>query len=294
MIHTQVGSVHLAFETFGEREAEPILLIMGLGGPMIWWEESFCQALADRGFYVIRFDNRDTGHSSSVHGSVSLARLAAAYVGLPVKAPYSLSAMASDTIGLLDHLGLDSVHVAGISMGGMIAQTLAIEHPTRVRSLTSIMSTTGARTVGRQSLRVLPALLAPSRGEAGYVKATMRIWKTIGSPSYRLAPADQAARARATWRYGINPAGTTRQTMAVLTQPNRTRALTQVRVPTLVVHGLADRMVHVSGGRATSMAVPGSELILFPGMGHDLPAPLWPVIIEAISRTAARASRTPR
>lgn len=289
MTYAQVGSLSLAYETFGESSSEPLLLVMGLGGPMIWWEDGFCQQLAEAGFFVIRYDNRDTGRSARAQGRVPLRRLATSFLGLPTSAPYSISDLAADAVGILDHLQIDRAHLVGMSMGGMIAQTIAIEHPSRVLSLTSIMSTTGARRVGWQAPAVLPTLLTPARGEEGYVRNTVKIWNLIGSPAYVGTVEAAQERARTTWAYGVSAAGTARQMLAVLTQPDRTSALRRITVPTLVIHGLADRMVHVSGGRATSMAIPGSELLLIKGMGHDLPEPLWPTYIAAIKRTAARA-----
>jgi len=294
MTSAQIGSLEIAYETFGDPAAEPLLLVMGLGGPMIWWQDGFCEQLAEAGFHVIRFDNRDTGRSTKMSGRVALPLLLRAFAGLPVTVPYRIDDLADDAFGLLDHLGIDSAHVVGMSMGGMIAQTMAIRSPERVRSLTSIMSTTGARTVGWQDPVIVPRLLSPAKGEEGYVANALRIWSLIGSPGYAKTPELIEAESRATWAYGVSGAGTGRQMLAVLSQPNRTTALHSLRVPTMVIHGLADRMVHVSGGRATSMAIPGSELLLIHGMGHDLPTPLWPTFVAAIRRTASRASQPAR
>ena len=159
--------VELCYQTFGTPDDEPLLLVMGLGGPMTWWDPELCQLLADRGFYVVRYDNRDTGRSSRGQGRVTRATLVRAFAGRRVRAPYSLTDMADDAFGLLDHLGMESAHVCGVSMGGMIAQTMAIEHPKRVRSLTSIMSTTGKRTVGWQHPSLLPNLLGHVAGPRG-------------------------------------------------------------------------------------------------------------------------------
>lgn len=282
--------VELCYQTYGDPDAEPLLLVMGLGGPMTWWDPALCRMLAARGFYVVRYDNRDTGRSTRMSGRVSRATLVRAFVGAPVRAPYSISDLARDAVGLLDHLGLAAAHVVGVSMGGMIAQTLAIEAPTRVRSLTSIMSTTGKRTVGWQHPSLLPSLLAgkgDSREE--YVAASVAMARLIGSPAYPEPEEGARLRGEETFDRGINPAGVLRQMVAVLTQPDRGARLRGVRVPTLVVHGLRDRMVHVSGGRATAAAVPGSELLLVDGMGHDLPVELFETFTAAIRRTADRA-----
>lgn len=282
--------IELCYQTFGDPAAQPLLLVMGLGGPMIWWDPDFCRLLAGAGFYVIRYDNRDTGRSSRVKGRVTRAMLVRAFVGGKVRTPYSLSDLADDAFGLLDHLGIDRAHVVGISMGGMIVQTMAVNSPARVLSLTSIMSTTGKRSVGWQDPRLLPTLLAPGQTtREGYVEGSDRLWRMIGSPGYPEDPESLRQRAGETFDRGINGAGTLRQMVAVLTQPNRSRSLRGLRIPAMVIHGLADRMVHVSGGRATAQAIPGSELLLVGGMGHDLPRELHGSFVDAIRRTANRA-----
>ena len=283
--------VELCYQTYGDPDDEPLLLVMGLGGPMTWWDEALCRLLAARGFHVVRYDNRDTGRSSRVPGRVTRSMLVRAFTGRRVRAPYTMSDLADDAFGLLDHLGLPSAHLVGVSMGGMIVQTMAIERPRRVRSLTSIMSTTGRRTVGWQSPRLLPSLVANrGAGREAYVAASAATWALIGSPGYPLDPESARARAAATFDRGYTQAGVLRQMLAVVTQPDRTRRLRGVRVPTLVVHGLADRMVHVSGGRATAAAVPDAELLLIDDMGHDLPPELFGTLVEAIRRTADRAA----
>ena len=255
--------VELCYQTFGSPQDEPLLLVMGLGGPMNWWDPEFCSTLAGRGFYVIRYDNRDTGRSSRARGRVTRSMLVRAFTGRRVRAPYSLEDMAADACGLLDHLGLDSAHVVGVSMGGMIAQTMAITAPERVRSLTSIMSTTGKRTVGWQHPSLLPSLLmSRGPGREAYIATSTAVWKMIGSPGY---PPDAESIA------------------------NRAARLRAVTVPTLVIHGVADKMVHASGGRATAAAIPDAELLLIDGMGHDLPPALFSTFIDAIERTTRRA-----
>lgn len=281
--------VEICFQTFGSAQAEPLLLVMGLGGPMTWWDERLCGMLADEGFFVIRFDNRDSGRSTRVEGRSTLLRLAKAFLGLKVQAPYTLDDMAGDAFGLMDHLGLDSAHVWGVSMGGMIAQTMAVAHPERVRSLTSMMSTTGARRVGFQHPTLLPAFLSRGVGRDAYLEGSVRMWRLIGSPGFPSTEDDVRRRAAETYDRGVSPEATARQMLAILTQPDRTRDLRRVSVPTLVVHGLSDKMVHVSGGRATSLAVPQSELLLIDGLGHDIPEDLWPTLVRAVRRTADRA-----
>ena len=288
------NGIDLYYQTFGDPTDEPLLLVMGLSGPMIWWDDDLCTLLAHAGFYVIRYDNRDMGRSTRLTSyRVTRRTLVRAFLGQKVRAPYTLADLADDAAGLLDHLGLDSAHVVGVSMGGMIAQTLAISHPGRVRSLTSIMSTTGRRTVGWQDPKLFPRLLQPTpRTVEAYVESNVAFWLLIQSPAYPLGEDYFARRAEATWARGTNPAGVMRQLIAVLTQPDRTLALRSLTVPTLVIHGLQDRMVHVSGGRATAHAIPGAELILIQGMGHDLPTELFPHFVEAIRGVANRAVTT--
>jgi pimeloyl-ACP methyl ester carboxylesterase len=282
--------VELCYQTFGDPGDDPLLLVMGLGGPMTWWDPALCRMLAERGFYVIRYDNRDTGHSSRGTGRVTRSLLVKAFLGGRVKAPYSLADLADDGIGLLDHLGIESAHVVGVSMGGMIAQTMAIRHQDRVRSLVSIMSTTGRRTVGWLDPRLVPMMLG-RRGSTveEYLEMSVKGAAAIGSPAY--PEEEQSARARAleTYERGLNPAGVMRHMMAVLTQPNRARALRSLTIPATVIHGMNDRMVHSSGGRSTAQAIPGAQLLLVPGMGHDLPPDLFPTFCDAIRRTADRA-----
>ncbi len=281
----------ICYQTFGDPAGRPLLLVMGLSGPMIWWPEDMCRHLATEGFFVIRFDNRDCGRSDRIESErLGRAELVRAFFRAPVTAAYSLRDMAGDALEVLDALGVPAAHVAGVSMGGMIAQTLAIEHPERVLSLTSIMSTTGSRRAGWQDPRLLPHLLGRAgRSRDEYVERSAEFWRLTGSPAYVDEQETQRSRAGDTWDRGISLSGVMRQMMAILTSPDRTKRLGRVRVPTTVVHGTGDRMVHVSGGRATAKAVRGAELMLIDGMGHDLPRALIPTFVEAISRSADRA-----
>ena len=284
--------VEICYQTFGDPADEAMLLVMGLGGPMTWWDPEFCQMLADQGFHVIRYDNRDTGRSSRLKARVARRHLVRSFLGRPGPIPYTLVDMAEDGFALLDHLGHDAAHVVGISMGGMIAQTMALHRPKRVLSLTSIMSTTGRRTVGWQDPRLLPMLLARrARSREAYVETSARFWELIGSPFYPDTKESVRDRAGETWDRGISASGVARQMVAILAQPDRTRALRSLKIPTLVIHGTDDKMVHVSGGRATSHSIPNSELLLVPGMGHDLPRSLHETFVDAITRTARKASR---
>ncbi len=283
------AGIELCYQTFGDPDDEPLVLVMGLGGPMTWWDPDLCTMLARAGFYVVRFDNRDIGRSSRAQGRVTRAALSRAFLGGRVRPPYTLDDMAADTLGLMDHLGFDSAHIVGVSLGGMIAQTLTIAQPRRVRSLTSIMSTTGKRTVGWQSPTLLPTLITSRSSREDYINGSAQVWKIIGSPGFPMDFEKGRQRAAETFDRGVPRSGVLRQMMAVVTQTNRGSRLHSLNVPTLVIHGLADKMVHVSGGRATAAAIPGSELLLIDGMGHDLPPALFETYVSAIRRVADRA-----
>ncbi|MEO6471513.1 MAG: alpha/beta hydrolase [Aeromicrobium sp.] len=288
---TLPNGIELCYETFGNDAHPPVLLVMGLGGPMNWWSNEFCTQLAERDFFVIRYDNRDTGRSTKLREHrVTKKLIVKAFLGR-AKAPYGLDDLAEDAFGLLDHLGIERANLAGVSMGGMIIQTMAIARPERVLSLTSIMSTTGSRRVGGQHPRVYPAML----GSAGstresYVEASMRSSKLIGSPAYQTDDDRSRARAIETYDRGWSASGVGRHMLAVLTQPNRTTDLARLAIPTTVIHGLRDPLVNPSGGRATAKAIPGAELIEIAGMGHDIPVQLYGTFIDAISRTAERGA----
>jgi pimeloyl-ACP methyl ester carboxylesterase len=257
---------------------------------MLVWEEDFCELLAGRGFWVIRYDNRDVGRSTILREAPVPKRWQLA-VKDPKGAPYSLDQMADDGAGLLDHLEIPAAHVVGASMGGMIAQALTIRHPDRVLSLVSIMSTTGARRVGRPRPRLaLRMLRRVARDRDGYIRDHLQTYREIGSPAYGF---DEAARRELAGRMfdrGIHPAGSARQIAAIVTAADRTEQLRGLRVPTTVIHGAADPLVNVSGGRATAEAVPDARLVVLPGMGHDLPRQLWPQIVDEIVANTERAA----
>lgn len=283
------NGIEIAYETIGDSSNPALLLVMGLGTQLIHWDRELCELFAERGFHVIRFDNRDAGRSTRIDAPVP--NLKRAMAGLGIDAPYLLDDMANDAFGLLDHLGIEAAHVAGASMGGMIAQTMAIRSPERVLSLTSIMSTTGERRVGRPKLRVWGVLLrrAPRDRDAA-VEYFVRVFRLIGSKGF---PADEdRIRALAAEAYdrGHSPAGTGRQLAAIMASGDRTERLRGLRVPTLVFHGRDDPLVPFRGGRATAEAIPGARLIGIPGMGHDLPRQVWPQLVDAVAETAARAS----
>lgn len=286
-----VGDIELFYESFGDDDDPTLLLVMGLGAQMITWPDELCRGLADRRFHVVRFDNRDIGLSTKLDHlefdeAVALATLAA---GEPIDVPYTMSDMAADAVGLLDHLGVERAHVVGQSLGGMIAQVLAIEHPDRILSLTSISSTTGAPDVGHPTPEALNALLeAGAEGREAVIEQDLRKRKAWATPG---AADDDELREFFARIYdrSHHPPGNSRQLGAVLTAANREPLLAGLDVPTLVVHGDADPLVGVDGGRRTAEVVPGAELLILEGMAHDLPAPYWGPIIEAITSLAARA-----
>jgi pimeloyl-ACP methyl ester carboxylesterase len=281
--------VELCYETFGDPEAPAMLLTMGLATQMLAWHEDFCAALADRGFHVIRFDNRDVGRSQRMDGPVpSLLQLLRRDRRA---ASYTLDDMAADGVGLLDHLEIDHAHVVGASMGGMIAQTMAARHADRVLSLVSWMSNTGARWSGQPSPLIWPVLVKrPPRDRARYLEHAVRVFSKIGSPGFERDDDDLRRIAGMSFDRGINPAAGARQLAAIIHSGDRTPLLRTITAPTVVIHGSKDRMVPPSGGRATARAIPGARLLMIEGMGHDMPRQVWPQILEALEHNAARAA----
>lgn len=281
---TLPSGIELEYDTFGSSDDPPLLLVMGFGAQMILWDESFCELLAGSGRYVIRFDNRDCGLSSKLDGQlVDSGAVMAAVLGggeLP-EVPYTLSDMAADAVGLLDVLGVDRAHVAGASMGGMIVQTLAIEHPERLLSVTSIMSTIGDQQYGQAAPEALTVLLSPppsTREENIARSADTAAW----SSKRYFDPARAADVAARSFDRSFYPEGAGRQLAAIFASGDRTDALRNVTTPMLVIHGLDDRLIDPSGGRRTAELVPGAHLLEVADMGHDLPEPLWPLIVGAI------------
>ena len=289
------NGIDICYEIFGDPTAEPLLLIMGLGAQMIHWDDEFCRQLATRGFRVIRFDNRDIGKSSKMTGGKRLSPvelLKLRFLKIPVAAPYKLIDMARDTVGLMDVLGITSAHLVGASMGGMIAQEVAISFPQRVRSLTSIMSTTGDPKVPPPSREAAAMLMAPpptSREE--YFERFAKTWKVLRVGSFPEDEALDPARAARTYERGLNPAGVGRQLRAILASGSRKERLRAVTAPTLVIHGTVDPLVRPEGGKDTAASIPGAKLLMIEGMGHALPIPMWPQIIGAIADHAQGAAK---
>lgn len=289
---TATPGVELGFEIF-EGQGPTVLLIMGLGAQMLLWPDPFCQELAARGHRVIRFDNRDVGLSTRLDHlpPPPLWRLlGAAVTRRPAGAPYTLQDLADDAAGLMQGLQVRRAHVVGASMGGMIAQLLAIHHPARVASLVSIMSAPSIHLAGYPSPRAARALLSrpADPSEEAAAAQMVRTFTTIGSQTYPPDPEELGQLARACFARGVSGAGFLRQLAAILDAPDRREALAQVKIPATVIHGRQDPLVQLRGGEQTAAALPNAELLILDDMGHDLPRPLWPEILDAIQRTIAR------
>ena len=290
----RANGIDLCYEIFGDPGAEPMLLIMGLGAQMILWDDDFCRQLAGRGLRVIRFDNRDIGKSSHLSGGKRLTAvelLKLRFLKIPVAAPYKLRDMAEDVTGLMDALGIKSAHLVGASMGGMIAQEIAISFPQRVRSLTSIMSTTGNPKMPQPTREATAVLMAPpptTREE--YFARYLQTWKILRVGSFPEDEALDRSRAERNFERGLNPAGVGRQFRAILASGSRKERLHAVRAPTLVIHGTVDPLVPPANGKDTAASIPGAKLLMIEGMGHALPIPMWPQVIDAIDKHAHAAS----
>jgi pimeloyl-ACP methyl ester carboxylesterase len=284
----RVGEIELCYETFGDPADPAMLLIMGLGTQMIGWQDELCEQLAERGFFVIRYDNRDIGRSTilDAYPAPTLGQL----LRRDKRAvPYTLADLAADGVGLLDHLGIERAHLVGASMGGMIAQTIAARRPERVLSLVSIMSSTGSRFSGQPAPSTYRLFLRPvARGRDEYVAQAAELFEHIGSRGFDKD--DEAFREMlgAMHDRSHSPGSSSRQLAAILAAGDRTAELRHITAPTLVIHGTVDKLIRPSGGRATARAIPGARLLTIEGMGHDLPRGAWPQIIDAIVENAAR------
>ena len=287
------NDIELEYDTFGSSDHDPLLLVMGIGAQMIQWHEDFCQQLADREHYVIRFDNRDIGLSTkfSHAGVPDIAAIVASRQGgiQPPKPPYTLDDMADDAIGLLDFLDIEKSHICGASMGGMIVQAMAIRHPGRIHTMTSIMSTTGNPELPPAEPEAMGALLSPpanSREES--IERALRISRAIGGRGFEVDEDDRRKRAGIAYDRSFFPEGFARQMAAIVAHGNRKPALAGVEIASLVIHGKDDPLVPLAGGIDTHEALPNAELVVVEGMGHDMPRGAWAEIVDAISRTTAR------
>ncbi len=285
----RVGEVELCYELVGDPSGPVMVLVNGLGGQLIDWDDGLLAALRAAGLATLRFDNRDAGLSSGADERFRFDLQAAGRRDRSALA-YELHHLADDVAALLDAVGVERAHVLGVSMGGMIAQLVALRHQHRVLSLTSIMSTTGAPGVGQPSEEAVGILLRPAaRDRAEHLEREVANQAVLGSPGYRADPVRVRERAAAKYDRAFRPSGVARQLMAILMAEDRTEGLGRVTVPTLVVHGADDVLVAPSGGRATAEAVPGAELLVVPGMGHEIPPAVAPAIAAAVVATARRA-----
>ena len=291
MSHLSLRDLDIEYDVFGADLSPPLLLVMGLGYQMIEWEEGLCTRLADRGFRVIRYDNRDVGLSTKLDAP-GVPDILAVALGTAEPA-YTLDEMADDGVALLDGLGIAAAHVVGVSMGGMIAQMVAAEHPSSVRSLVSIMSTTGSRWKGQPAFRIYRYLLrrAPADRD-GFIERTSSLFAVIGSQGLPQDTERIREIAARSYDRGLDPAATGRQLGAIIASGDRTSQLRAISAPTLVIHGSKDRMVNRSGGVATARAIPGARMVTIEGMGHDLPEAAWSQLLDAISEHARSAERT--
>jgi pimeloyl-ACP methyl ester carboxylesterase len=296
MPQVKANGLSFEYDVTGKDSDEPLLLIMGLGAQMTLWREPFLGKLAARGFRVIRFDNRDVGLSEKLEslGPPDMGAVMAAYAqGALAPAPYNLSDMAADAAAILSALGIERAHIVGASMGGMIAQLVAADYPERTLSLTSIMSTTGNRALPPAKPEAMAVLNTPAPNPNddmdGYLANALASARVIGSPGYPLNEAEHRAFAMSNVERSYYPLGFLRQYAAVLASPDRRPKLATVSAPSLVIHGEADPLVPVEGGRDTAASIPGAELLLIPGMGHDVPPALYDTLVEAIAGVAARA-----
>jgi pimeloyl-ACP methyl ester carboxylesterase len=286
MPQLQTNGITVEYDTFGHEGDRPLLLVMGLGAQMILWDEEFCARLADDGHFVVRYDNRDVGLSTKFDDAPApdMATLVGQLMaGETPDVPYTLDDMAADGIGVLDHLGIDSAHVCGASMGGMIVQAMALNHPERVRSMVSIMSSTGNPELPPATPEAMAALTSPVPTDLdGFVTRTLDVARAIGSPGFPFDEERLRARAKRTYERSVYADGTARQMAAIVAHGNRAPRLAGVSTPTLVIHGDADPLVPLAGGEDTHRSVPGAELVVIEGMGHDLPVGAWDRIVAAV------------
>ncbi len=284
------ADVEIAYETLGDPGGVPLLMVHGLGQQLVGWHPDLLAELVARGYQPTIFDNRDAGKSSHFLGSPDIGQLLARDASSAV---YTLMDLADDTAGLLDVLGWPTAHVLGVSMGGMVVQTLAIRHPHRLRSLTTVMATTGADGVGQPTDAALATLISPpALTREDYIASSVESSTVIGSTDFPIDHDHIRRRAGQSWDRGHDPGASVRQVAAILASGDRTPSLSQVRIPTLVVHGTADPLVNVSGGWATAAAIQGAELLEVEGMGHDLPREVWPRFLDRLDDVVSRGENS--
>ncbi len=289
MTRAAANGIDIEYDTFGDRSRSPLLLIMGLSSQMVAWPESFCRKLAQSGHWVLRFDNRDVGLSSKIEGvgvPDLMAAMAAHQQGQPVDAPYTLSDMAADAMGLMDALHLEKAHVCGLSMGGMIAQVMAIEYPRRILSLISMESSTGDPTLPPAKTQAMEAMLSPPpQDRDGYIQHAVEVFRAFSGGSDKFDEILEKELAANSYDRSFYPIGFIRQVAAILASGDRTQSLASVTAPTLVIHGADDPLVPLAHGRATARAIPGAKLLVVEGLGHGIAYPsLWDQIVDAITQ----------
>ncbi len=278
----KVGEVEIAYDTFGDPSSRPMLLVMGLGAQMIRWDDEFCKVIASQGRYVIRFDNRDVGLSTKFDDA-GVPDIGSLIQGKPTETPYKLKDMAADAVGLLDVLGIKSADVVGVSMGGMIAQTIAIEYPERVRTLTSIMSSTGNPELPQPTPEAMSVLLTPPvSNKTDYINNQVAAAKILHGPTYQIDEDYVRNLADRAYDRNYNPQGFARQLGAILTSGSRSADLQKVKIPTLVLHGNVDPLVPIAGGKDTANSIPGAKFQTIEGMGHSFPTEKVPEILQAL------------
>jgi pimeloyl-ACP methyl ester carboxylesterase len=296
MPKAKANNIEIEYDTFGDSSSKPLLLVMGLGVQMIGWREEFCEKLVDKGFYVIRFDNRDVGLSTKIEEAGVLdvndivKAINAQIKGKEVQAPYKIEDMADDAIGLLDALNVDKAHICGAPMGGMIVQEMAIKYPSRVLSLTSIMSTTGRADLPQPKPEAMKLLMTPSPEERdAYIEYSVNLWRVLHGSGFPFDEEEIREMAAKGYDRSFYPQGVNRQLVGILASGSRKDKLASVNVPTQVIHGGDDPLVPLEGGKDTAESIPGAELLIIEGMGHELPPEAWPQIIDAISANADKA-----
>ncbi len=293
MPNVTANGIQIEYDTFGDRSLPALLLVAGNGAQLLFWDVEFCQLLMNKGYFVIRFDNRDAGLSTKFDeaGIPDFpAAIKALMEGKPVESAYSLDDMADDAVGLLDALGIEKAHICGASMGGMIAQVIAYRHQTRVLSLTSIMSTTGNPDLPQAKPETIAAVLAPApEGRKAFVEHMMNVWRSIWSPGFPFEENRARTFIEESYDRSYCPQGAVRQNIALIANDDRTESLSSLRIPTLVIHGVDDPLIPVEAGKDTARVIPGARLLMINGMGHDMPKGVWAQIADAISKHAVQA-----